>query len=95
MLIGGFPRDHPLQSLDHRTAAHGGPRGNRQMAARRGPFIGIGGSPFDDTGIIVRSSNGDCWISVRSPVDFYCYISDGGPPIAARGSDGVPRGAAG
>ena len=40
------------------------------MAARRGPFIGIGGSPFDDTGIIVRSSNGDCRISVRSPADF-------------------------
>ena len=25
------------------------------MAARRGPFKGIGGSPFDDTGIIVWS----------------------------------------
>ena len=36
VLIGGFPRDHPFQSLDHRTAPHGWPRGNRRMAARRG-----------------------------------------------------------
>ena len=62
------------------------------MAARRGPFIGTAGSPFDDTGIILRSSDGDCRISVRSPADFYRYISDGGPWIAARGSDGVPLG---
>ena len=59
------------------------------------PFIGIGGSPFDDTGSIVRSSNRECQISVRSPVDLYRYISYGGPQIAARGPDGVPRGAAG
>ena len=44
---------------------------------------------------IVRSSHGDCRISVRWPADFFRYISDGGPPIAARWSDGVPRGAAG
>ena len=36
VLIGGFPRDHPFQSLDHRTAPHGWPRGNRRIAARRG-----------------------------------------------------------
>ena len=32
VLIGGSPPDHPLQSLDHLTATHGWPRGNRQMA---------------------------------------------------------------
>ena len=95
VLIVRFPRDHPLQSRDHRMAPHGWSHGNRWMTARRGPFIGTAGSPFDDTGIILRSSDGDCRISVRSPADFYCYISDGGPWIAARGSDGVPRAAAG
>ena len=93
--IAGSPPDHPLQSLDHPTAPHGWPRGNRPIAARRGPFIGIGGSPFDSPDDIVRSSDGDCRISVRWPADFFCYISDGGPPIAARWSDGVPRAAAG
>ena len=61
---------------------------------QRGPFIGIGGSPFDSPDDIVRSSDGDCRISVRWPADFFHYISDGGPPIAARWSDGVPRAAA-
>ena len=93
--IAWSPRDHPLQSLDHPTAPHGWPRGNRPIAASRGPFIGIGGSPFDGRDDIVRSSHGDCRISVRWPADFFRYISDGGPPIAARWSDGVPRGAAG
>ena len=93
--IAGSPPDHPLQSLDHPTAPHGWPRGNRPIAARRGPFIGIGGSPFDSPDDIVRSSDGDCRISVRWPADFFRYISDGGPPIAARWSDGVPRAAAG
>ena len=60
-----------------------------------GPFIGIGGSPFDDTGSIVWSSTGECQISVRLSADFYRYISDGGPRIAAQGPDGVPRGAGG
>ena len=46
--IAGSPRNHPLQSLDHPTVPHGWPRGNRPISARRGPFIGIGGSPFDD-----------------------------------------------
>ena len=92
--IAGSPPDHPLQSLDHPTAPHGWPRGNRPIAARRGPFIGIGGSPFDSPDDIVRSSDGDCRISVRWPADFFRYISDGGPPIAARWSDGVPRAAA-
>ena len=79
VLTAGFPRDHPLQSLDHRTAPHGWSHGNRWMTARRGPFIGTAGSPLDDTGITVRSSDGDCRISIRSPADFYRYISDGGP----------------
>ena len=57
----------------------------------RGPFIGIAGSPFDYMGSIVWGSNGECQISVRSPADFYRYISDGGPRIATRGPDGVPR----
>ena len=92
--IAGSPPDHPLQSLDHLTAPHGWPRGNRPIAARRGPFIGIGGSPFDSPDDIVRSSHGDCRISVRWPADFFRYISDGGPPIATRWSDGVPRAAA-
>ena len=92
--IAGSPPDHPLQSLDHPTAPHGWPRGNRPIAARRGPFIGIGGSPFDSPDDVVQSSDGDCRISVRWPADFFRYISDGGPPIAARWSDGVPRAAA-
>ena len=58
--IAGSPPDHPLQSLDHPTAPHGWLRGNRPIAARRGPFIGIGGSPFDSPDDIVRSSDGDC-----------------------------------
>ena len=57
MKIGGSPRDHPLQSLDHPTAPHGWPHGNCPIAARRGPFIGIGGSPFDSPNDIVRSSD--------------------------------------
>ena len=78
--IGGSPRDHPLQSLDHPTVPHGWPRGNRPMAAWRGPFIGIGGSPFDGPDDIVRSSHGDCRISVRWPADFFHYISGRWPP---------------
>ena len=69
--IAGSPPDHPLQLLDHPTAPHGWPRGNRPIAARRGPFIGIGGSPFDSPDDIVRSSDGDCRISVRWPADFF------------------------
>ena len=52
--IARSPPDHPLQSLDHPTAPHGWPRGNRPIAARRGPFIGIGRSPFDGRDDIVR-----------------------------------------
>ena len=69
--IAGSPRDHPLQSLDYPTAPHGWPCGNRPTAARRGPFIGIGRSPFDGPDDIVRSLHGDCWISVRLPADFF------------------------
>ena len=57
-----------------------------------GPFIGIGGSPFDDTGSIVRSSNGECQISVRSPADFYRYISYGGPMDRCSGIGLCPTG---
>ena len=92
--IAGSLPDHPLQLLDHPTAPHGWLRRNRPIAARRGPFIGIGGSPFDSPDDIVRSLDGDCRISARWPADFFRYNSDGGPTIAARWSDGVPRAAA-
>ena len=43
----------------------GGRAGIAGLPPGVGPFIGIGGSLFDDTGSIVRSSNGECQVSHR------------------------------
>ena len=51
-------------------SSHGWPRGNRPIAARRGPFIGIGGSPFDSPDDIVRSSDGACQVIGYFPLHF-------------------------